>query len=117
MDFSVKFGVHTSFPAPLKELPQLEIRRVVMSKERAVPVQRELDPSQLGCEEAEEAGMVPESDGLEEEREKKANTVKFGRGDVKYSPKQEIWKRNQIHMKIRRYVGEEVNLKSGGLGR
>lgn len=38
-----------------------------MSREGAVPVQRELDPSQLGCE---EAGMDPESGGLEEERGK-----------------------------------------------
>lgn len=42
-----------------------------MSRERAVPVERELDPSQLGCEEAGEAGKDPESGGLEEEREKK----------------------------------------------
>lgn len=51
--------------------------------------------------------MDPESGGLEEEREKAANAVKFGRGEVRYIPNQDIWKRNQIHMKIRRYVGEE----------
>lgn len=37
MDLFLKFGVRTSFPTPLKELPQFEICRVVMSKERAVP--------------------------------------------------------------------------------
>lgn len=80
-----------------------------MSEERAVPVERELDPSQLGCEGAGEARMDPESGGLGEEREKKANTVKFGRGEeVKYNPP---WGRNQIHMKIRRYVREERKRK------
>lgn len=57
-----------------------------------------------GCE---EPGMDPESGGLEQEREKKVNAVKFGRGEVKYSPSQEIWERNQIDVKIRRYVGGE----------
>lgn len=74
------------------------------SKGRAVPVGRELDPSQLGCE---EPGMDPESAEVEEGKEKKANAVKFGRGEVKYSPNQEIWKRNQIHTKIGRCGGEE----------
>lgn len=83
-----------------------------MSEERTVPVERELDPSQLGCEGAGEARMDPESGGLGEEREKKANTVKSGRGEeVKYNPNQEIWGRNQIHMKIRRYVREERKRK------
>lgn len=86
--FFLKFGVLTSFPALLKELPQFEMCRVVMSKGRAVPVGRELDPSQLGCE---EAGMDPGSGGWRDEREEKANTEKFGRGEeVKYSPNQEI---------------------------
>lgn len=88
-----------------------------MSKERSVAVEMELDPSQLGCEErgGKEGPRI-----CRRKREKKANTVKFGQGEVKYSPSQEIWKRNQIHMKIRRYVREgrnKIHLKSGGLGR
>lgn len=34
-----------------------------MSKERSVPVERELDPSQLECEEAGEARMDPDLEG------------------------------------------------------
>lgn len=90
-----------------------------MSRERSVAVEMELDPSQLGCE--ERGGKDgPRIRRRKRKREKKANTVKFGQGEVKYSPSQEIWKRNQIHRKIGRYVGEgrnKIHLKSGGLGR